>query len=128
MRTPRIATLTILMTFPGVAWASGYTGVLSMLYLIIVVTPLALAYLVVMVIAAIKSPYRSRDYAIKHSKIATVAPAIGALLAIFEFRNVYIDNGEDATMMTAVYGSLLMASWIPMAIHTCHRIEDWWQQ
>lgn len=128
MRTPRIAALTILMTLPGVAWASDYTGVFSMLYLIFVVTPLALAYLVVMVISTAKSRYRSRDYAIKHSKIATIATAIGAVLAIFEFRNVYIDHRGDATMMTAIYGSLLIASWIPMAIHTLHRVEDWWQQ
>ena len=118
MLTTRIASLSALMALPSVAWGSDFSGIYTIMYLLFVIAPLLVVHLIVTLTSLLRGRYASRSFAIGHSIIASVAPGLGFLWAMFEFRPSW-DGDQSARMFVAlvIYAPLLLISWIPMAIH-----------
>jgi ABC-type long-subunit fatty acid transport system fused permease/ATPase subunit len=116
VRAKLLLCLILIATTPSIASATDYTGILTITVMAFIAIPWMIINLVVLVVFAFQGRYASRDFAVKHSWIASTVPILGALLALQEY-----SSGFSARYMTAdrnialcVYGGLLALSWLPM--------------
>jgi hypothetical protein len=114
----------VLALWPACASASEsqMVGLLTVITMMLVVAPLTLIHLLVLMVLALYRVYRSKQAALWHSLIATLAPIIGLAAAVIELGNPRHVN--DLLVVLLILLVVLALSWLPMAIHYFGRPAD----
>ena len=116
------------LILPSIAYASDFTGFLSLVSLLFVVFPISLVQLVFNVFSWPK--FADRKIALMYVFLGSIAPILAIVLNVFEFamagsydghgRLWYLDGFLIALSLNV---SALLLAWLPMAAHRLKAME-----
>lgn len=108
----RRLTLALLSGAPLAAWASDFTGFLSVMYLIIVVSLFTTINLGLIIAFHSKGRYADRSFVNRHIGLGVIVPLIGCYLSVSDYRNEH-----DLFMTLGFNGLALLLVFIPLLLH-----------